>query len=83
MTTYTARRRALTIRRSDDQTIRDEVDEYNRRFAGIPGFTKLNPNLFKAQLLTETGPANPQWLTFPAQIGKPGNEAYGVLKRNE
>jgi hypothetical protein len=66
-----------------DQTIREEVDEYNRRFPGIPGFSKLDPNLFKAQLLTETGPANPQWLTLPAQIGKPGDQAYGVLQRHE
>jgi LysM repeat protein len=66
-----------------DQTIKDEVDEYNRRFAGIPGFEKLDSKLFKAQLLTETGPANPQWLTLPAQMGKPGDKAYGVLKRNE
>jgi hypothetical protein len=65
-----------------DRTIRDEVDEYKRRFAGVPGIETLDPRLFKAQLLTETGPANPQWQSLPAQIGDPRNPAYGVLQKH-
>ena len=73
---------ALKDQRSSmyDKTIQTELDEYQRRFASTPGFSKLSFALFKALMLTESGgPTSAAWNTKPCQIGNLGDPGYAVL----
>ena len=64
-----------------DALIQAEVDAYQKKFAGTPGFIALDWKLFKAMVWVESGgPSNASWKTRPLQIGNPGDPGYGVLK---
>lgn len=64
-----------------DTTIKFEVADYNSRLSGTPGFKKVDWQLPKAMLWTESGgPKNKSWRTRPLQIGNPGDPAYEVIK---
>jgi hypothetical protein len=59
-----------------DETIKSEVDDYNRRFS-----LKLDWKIFKALLWVESGgPSSSAWTTRPMQIGNKGDPGYAVVR---
>ncbi len=67
-----------------DATIKGELDAYATRLSATPGFPALDPKIFKAVAVVESGgPGNPSWSTRPMQIGNVGDPAYGVIKRQQ
>jgi hypothetical protein len=75
---------ACTVWDSYDIDIQAEVNAYNRRFAGTPGYKNVDWKLFKAMLWVESGgPKNGAWMTRPMQIGNRGDPGYSTLKRQQ
>jgi hypothetical protein len=65
-----------------DETIKNEVAFYNRKFASTPGFAPLDWRYVKAMVWTEVmaGPTNAAWQSKPMQIGVPGDPGIEVVK---
>jgi hypothetical protein len=67
-----------------DTTIKLEVAEYNTRLSGTPGYKKVDWQLIKALLWTESGgPKNKTWKTRVMQIGNSGDPGYDTIKNGK
>jgi hypothetical protein len=64
-----------------DVLIKREVDSYNNRFRGTPGYRDVDWLIFKAMLWAESGgPKNPAWKSKALQIGNTGDPGYQTMK---
>ncbi len=63
-----------------DAAIMQIVDLYNAHLTQTPGYARLNWQLVKAMIWTESGgPTNPAWQDNPMQIGKAGDPGLTAL----
>lgn len=67
-----------------DVVIEKEVQAYNLKFGGKPGYKQVNWKLIKAMLWVESGgPHNKEWKTRPLQIGVGKDPALKTLKEKK
>jgi len=60
------------------------VNDYNTRLSGTPGYKKVDWQLIKAMLWTESGgPKNKSWKTRVLQIGNTNDPGYDIVKNGK
>lgn len=67
-----------------DNTIKTEIDDYNKRLATTAGYAQVDWRHVKAMIWTESGgPSNPSWNARVMQIGNTGDKGWGAVKSKE